>query len=162
MTLKQLVGLLSSTIQAIFPAQTQFHWLQLQKYRRWKEQCLKRKNYFKRSRIGEIRMVDRKPKLFQREVSNSGQAWNSNKDRCFTARLGCQLHAYKDWRQMVCEREKTSYPKTSICEEWHYSFHKNENNQCNSKSSRLQMFFKIGVLKNFAIFTGKHLCWNLF
>ena len=30
------------------------------------------------------------------------------------------------------------------------------------KSSLSQMFFKIGVLKNFAIFTGKHLCWNLF
>ena len=24
------------------------------------------------------------------------------------------------------------------------------------------MFFKIGVLKNFAMFTGKHLCWSLF
>ena len=24
------------------------------------------------------------------------------------------------------------------------------------------MFFKIGVLKNFAIFTRQHLCWNLF
>ena len=24
------------------------------------------------------------------------------------------------------------------------------------------MFFKIGVLKNFAIFTGKSLCWSLF
>ena len=24
------------------------------------------------------------------------------------------------------------------------------------------MFFKIVVLKNFAIFTGKHLCWSLF
>ena len=30
------------------------------------------------------------------------------------------------------------------------------------KSSSSQMFFKIGVLKNFAIFTGKHLCWSLF
>ena len=30
------------------------------------------------------------------------------------------------------------------------------------KSSRSKMFFKIGVLKNYAIFTGKHLCWNLF
>ena len=27
------------------------------------------------------------------------------------------------------------------------------------KSSRSQMFFKKGVLKNFAMFTGKHLCW---
>ena len=31
-----------------------------------------------------------------------------------------------------------------------------------SRSSRLQMFFKIGVVKSFANFTGKHLCWSLF
>ena len=30
------------------------------------------------------------------------------------------------------------------------------------KSSLCETFFKIGVLKNFAIFTGKHLCWSLF
>ena len=30
------------------------------------------------------------------------------------------------------------------------------------RSSRSQMFFKIDVLKNFANFTGKHLCWSLF
>ena len=30
------------------------------------------------------------------------------------------------------------------------------------KSSRSQMFFKIGVLKIFVKFTGKHLCWRLF
>ena len=30
------------------------------------------------------------------------------------------------------------------------------------RSSRSQMFFKIGILKNFANFTGKHLCWSLF
>ena len=30
------------------------------------------------------------------------------------------------------------------------------------RSSRSQMFFKIGVLKNFAIFTGRHLFWSLF
>ena len=29
------------------------------------------------------------------------------------------------------------------------------------RSSRSQTFFKIGVLKNFANFTGKHLCWSL-
>ena len=33
---------------------------------------------------------------------------------------------------------------------------------CNVKSSRSQMFFKTDVLKNFAIFTEKHLCWSLF
>ena len=31
-----------------------------------------------------------------------------------------------------------------------------------SRSSRLQMFFKIGVLRSVANFTGKHLCSSLF
>ena len=31
-----------------------------------------------------------------------------------------------------------------------------------AKSSHSQIFFKIGVLKNFAIFRGKHLCRSLF
>ena len=30
------------------------------------------------------------------------------------------------------------------------------------RNSHLQMFFKKGVLKNFAIFAGKYLCWSLF
>ena len=30
------------------------------------------------------------------------------------------------------------------------------------RSRRSEMFFKIAVLKKFAIFTGKHLCWSLF
>ena len=30
------------------------------------------------------------------------------------------------------------------------------------RSSRFQLFFKIGILKNFAIFTGRHFCWSLF
>ena len=30
-----------------------------------------------------------------------------------------------------------------------------------TRSSRSQMLFKKGVLKNFTIFTGKHLCWSL-
>ena len=30
-----------------------------------------------------------------------------------------------------------------------------------SKSSHSQMFFEISSIKNFAIFTGKHLCWGL-
>ena len=30
------------------------------------------------------------------------------------------------------------------------------------RRSHLQIFFEIDVLKNFPIFTGKQLCWNLF
>ena len=34
---------------------------------------------------------------------------------------------------------------------------------CNAMQQQsLQMFLKIDVLKNFASFTGKHLCWHLF
>ena len=32
--------------------------------------------------------------------------------------------------------------------------------QNTSRSNHLLMFFKIGVLKSFANFTGKHLCWS--
>ena len=32
----------------------------------------------------------------------------------------------------------------------------------NTRSSLTQMFWKIGVLKNFVLFTGMHLCWILF
>ena len=38
-------------------------------------------------------------------------------------------------------------------------FHKEDNDIYGS--GRSQMFFKIGVLKNFAIFTEKHLRWSL-
>ena len=31
-----------------------------------------------------------------------------------------------------------------------------------TRRSRPQILVKIGVLKNFAIFIGKHLCWSLF
>ena len=33
--------------------------------------------------------------------------------------------------------------------------------QNTSRSSRLQIFLKIGILKRFANFTGKRLCWSL-
>ena len=33
---------------------------------------------------------------------------------------------------------------------------------CQDNSSCLQVFFKIGLIKNFTEFTGKHLCWRPF
>ena len=32
----------------------------------------------------------------------------------------------------------------------------------NTRISRSEICFKLGVLENFTTFTGKHLCWNLF
>ena len=46
---------------------------------------------------------------------------------------------------------------------WRYSYlQKGQDQDENYRSCRSQVFFKIGVLKNFASFTGKHLCWSLF
>ena len=33
---------------------------------------------------------------------------------------------------------------------------------CKPRKKLQEVFFKKTVLKNFAIFTGKHLCWSLF
>ena len=41
-----------------------------------------------------------------------------------------------------------------------FHYHTSDISDC--RSSRWQMFFKIGVLKNFAIFTRKHLCCSRF
>ena len=41
-------------------------------------------------------------------------------------------------------------------------FHDQKPISLNFESSHSQMFFKIGILKNLAMFTGKHLCWSYF
>ena len=41
-------------------------------------------------------------------------------------------------------------------------FHDQKAISLSFKSSYLRMFFKIDVLKNLAMFTGKHLCWSYF
>ena len=41
-------------------------------------------------------------------------------------------------------------------------FHPSSQTFGKARSSRSRMFFKIGALKNFVNFTGKHLCWSLF
>ena len=51
-------------------------------------------------------MVDRKPKILQWEVSNSGQASDSNTDRYFTGRLGSQLYGYGNWGKWSVEERK--------------------------------------------------------
>ena len=50
--------------------------------------------------------MDRKPKILQCEVSNSGQASDTNTDRCFTGRLGSPLHWYGDWGKWSVEERK--------------------------------------------------------
>ena len=41
-------------------------------------------------------------------------------------------------------------------------FHHHTSDISDCRRIRWQMFFKIGVLKNFSIFTGKHSCWSRF
>ena len=51
---------------------------------------------------------------------------------------------------------------TVLNNQTNFSHTKFDINLVKLRSSPSQMFLKIGVLKNFAIFTGKHLCWGLF
>ena len=53
------------------------------------------------------------------------------------------------------------------CHEWSWGMKLNEDEEWIDEAERctetaVQMFFKIGVLKNFTTFTGKHLCSSLF
>ena len=52
----------------------------------------------------------------------------------------------------------SEYVSEYVCFIYHY-FHFES---IKFRSSCSQMSFKIDVLKNFVIFTGKHLCWSLF
>ena len=62
----------------------------------------------------------------------------------------CKHVSLQNWKPIDCNWFKNCLLElVSIC------FHK-------IRSSRSEMFFKIGVLKCFAVFTGKHKCWCLF
>ena len=67
---------------------------------------LQRENCSKRSGTGRTAVLDRKPKILQWEVSNSGQASDSNTDRCLTGRFGSQLYGYGDWGKWSVEERK--------------------------------------------------------
>ena len=68
---------------------------------------LQRENYSKWSGTGKTAAVDRKPKLLQWEVSNSGQASEvSNTDICLTGGLGSHLHGYEHWGKGSVEEKK--------------------------------------------------------
>ena len=58
------------------------------------------------------------------------------------------------------ERNKSEIKKSVKNKIWSWS--QSKKTVVKYRSSLSQMFFKVGSLKNFAIFTGKHLCWSLF
>ena len=70
------------------------------------------------------------------------------------------------WRVIMRESKCSSCASVHRCSDSHSEnfegFLKNHRWVLYCRSSRSQMFFKIGVLKNFAIFRRKHLCWSLF
>ena len=53
----------------------------------------------------------------------------------------------------------SNFPKVTLWIKWGFEL---RTSCIQTRSNRLLMFFEIGVLKNFASFTGKHLCWSLF
>ena len=52
--------------------------------------------------------------------------------------------------------------KTSFFVQWNFFVIQWKTVRVKVRSSHSKMLFKIGALKNVAIFTGKHLCWILF
>ena len=65
-------------------------------------------------------------------------------------------HANVSYKTCICKCNiKHAYVGDGLKPYWLNSLEK-------ARSSRARMFFKIGVLKNFANYTGKHLCWSLF
>ena len=76
---------------------------------------------------------------------------------CFTDEANCVKfsgHRLKPNMCISCMKEIAKHNEKTVSEEDLVKV-------CN-KSSRSQMFCKIGALKNFAKFTGKHLCQCLF
>ena len=63
------------------------------------------------------------------------------------------------WQLRWCKCTWNTFFIASL--EW-MIFHDQKALSLNFKGSPSQMFFKIDVLKNFVIFTGKHLCWSYF
>ena len=62
-----------------------------------------------------------------------------------------------------CQRTYYITAFTKEASDVHCIFHQPKTNALNiNKSSRLEVFFKKGALRNFAKFTGKHLCQSLF
>ena len=79
-------------------------------------------------------------------------------DNCPRRRLEVRkiIYAISDCANLCLKRESVSRERANSID-----------NSCKRsekyfRSSRLQMFFKTSVLKNFANFTGKHLGWSLF
>ena len=93
------------------------------------------------------------------------KAWNKTREK----------YMPEERRQNLAETDRRSYYKQ---EEWLEPFLGNKSafydgseseivimmmrNMMKIQKHSLQMFFKIGVLKNFANFRGKHLCWSFF
>ena len=63
----------------------------------------------------------------------------------------------------ICGKKKyVTSKKRGITNSINYNFGKIRVNSYNSRSSRPEVFCKKGSIRNFAKFTGKHLCQRLF
>ena len=69
---------------------------------------------------------------------------------------------FEDNHNIVCDSFKTDSVNVMKNKRLVTKKYKEISIYINLDQSRSQMFVKIGVLKNFENFTGKHLCWGLF
>ena len=70
-----------------------------------------------------------------------------------------KLKSLQSWagKKIFCKSQKWKWSFQLICKLHYLQFGFQK-----YRSSRSQMYFRIGVLKNFAMFTGKYLCLSLF
>ena len=88
-------------------------------------------------------------------TSHSFSAFNSCVTWEWFATLDLELwqHGFYVKKYLRIKKRRRQKPMTLLINQVLFSF---------ARGSSSQMFFKIGVFKNFANFTGKHLCWSLF
>lgn len=91
-------------------------------------------------RVSSVRteMVDREPKTFQWEASDSTQGPSNYSDRCIPGGLGSKLHGSRDWGEMVIGGKETpyKYPRINCCKKCDSGLYQNEEPTIYSHSNR--------------------------
>ena len=94
--------------------------------------------------------------------SKTRKPWKSQKSRKFFSEIfksEFTILATGQNRKLGNKKTRNNFSEISEFSICHFFiFQKNFFNILKHRNSRSQMFFKIGVLNNFAIFKGKHLC----
>ena len=129
--LTQLIGLLSSTVQTVLPAQLQFHYLQQQQIH---SQKLK----------ARIDLVDIKPGVVQWLLYCTTTGSGTNANRCLKEGLGSSVSRNLRWSLVQRGAEYAhKHTRTTYSEVSHSDFHQAESDKINTLSNRQHHCFDL-------------------